>query len=260
MANRNNRPASQQSGTPDVQALMRQLLDSVDNSYRRPAVGGSAGVSLGGISGLYRYADPRPKLLRKRRTRARYVVRVDLDGARPPIWRRLALASDMTLDALHDVLQTTMGWEDAHLHHFLMGPDAKDHRMTPFLNDDNVDGGETGIYEGDVQLDQVLAEPGHRLYYEYDFGDSWRHTIKLEKVELWTDGVPDAVCLTGRRACPPEDCGGLWGYAEILDALDGDLGDDPEWTQERLDWLPEDFDPAEFDAAEINRHLAHRYA
>lgn len=196
---------------------------------------------------------PIPELLQRRAERAGYVVRVDLDGTRPPVWRRLRLASDLPLSRVHDVLQVTMGWTDSHLHHFQMGPDAKDFRMMPFLTDFDLEEGEDeGIHERDVRLDEVLATPGQRLFYEYDFGDSWSHTIRLEKVEAWREGDPDAFCITGRRACPPEDVGGVPGYSEVLAALAGDLGDDPEWTAQQLAWLPEDFDPAAFDAGEVN--------
>ena len=94
----------------------------------------------------------------------------------------------------------------------------------------------------------MLAEPGDRLYYEYDFGDSWDHTVELEEVLPLDLEAPAATVVDGRRACPPEDCGGIHGYAELLAGLaDPDGADD--WLRERLDWMPKDFDPAEFDLA-----------
>ena len=202
------------------------------------------------------FARPRPKLLRKRSQRMTYVVRLDLDNVKPPIWRRLRLASDMPLTRLHDVIQAAMGWTDSHLHHFQMGPDGKDFQMTPFLTDFNLEEGEDdGVHEREIRLDQVIAKAGQRLFYEYDFGDAWHHTIKLEKVEPWTEDAPDAVCVAGRRACPPEDCGGIGGYTEILDLLAGKPGDHPEWPRHVLDWLPPDYDPAEFDVDEANDAL-----
>lgn len=205
-------------------------------------------------------ADPSqlaPKLLKQLPRRACFVVRVDLDGARPAIWRRLRLASDLRLSQLHDIIQTAMGWTDSHLHHFQMGPDTKNFRMAPFLTQFDLEEGEIeGVLESDVRLDQVIAKPGQRLFYEYDFGDSWHHTLKLEKVEPWADGDPLAVCVTGRRACPPEDVGGIHGYGEILDALDGHVDpDQAEWTAELLEWMPDDFDPAAFDVKEVNELL-----
>lgn len=206
-----------------------------------PFPGSGAFGRLGGGFGGYDFngARPQSKLLPQRKSRAAYVVRVDLDDARPPIWRRLRLASDMNLAHLHDILQVVMGWTNSHLHQFKMGPDTKDFRMTPFLTDYDVEEGETaGLHERDVRLDQVLAKPGQRLFYEYDFGDSWEHTIKLEKIEPWSENDPEATCVTGRRACPPEDVGGLPGYEEALATLRGESGSDPEWTRELLGWLP----------------------
>ncbi|MFP5417219.1 MAG: plasmid pRiA4b ORF-3 family protein [Actinomycetes bacterium] len=205
-----------------------------------------------------RLARPQPTLLPRRPERVAYTVRVDLEGAKPPIWRRLRLASDLTLDHVHGVLQVAMGWTDSHLHHFKAGPDRKDFQMVPFLTSyDLMEGEDDGIPEEGVRLDEVITEPGHRVFYEYDFGDSWEHTIKLEKIEPWRDGDPVAHCLDGRRACPPEDVGGIHLYHEVLDALGGKVHEgDREWMAERLDWLPPDFDPAAFDRDETNERLA----
>lgn len=227
-------------GTLDLMAAMRQAM----------------AADFGGAGDDFGFGRVRPALLRRRSKRVCFVVRLDLDDARPPIWRRLRLASDLRLTEVHDVIQSAMGWSDMHLHHFQMGPDAKDFRVVPFLTPFDLEEGETdGTLEADVRLDQVIAKPGHRLFYEYDFGDSWHHTVKLEKVEPWRGGDPEAFCLTGRRACPPEDVGGMWGYAELLDALDGELGDDPESMREKLEWLSPGYDPADFDVHEVNRIL-----
>ncbi|WIY82934.1 plasmid pRiA4b ORF-3 family protein [Propionimicrobium sp. PCR01-08-3] len=208
-------------------------------------------------SSFDQFRSPAPKLLRKRSTRVAYVVRLGLDDVRPPVWRRLRLASDITLPRLHEVIQAVMGWYDCHLHHFVMGPDNRDLRKQPFLGLYDIEEGEQGIAETAVRLDQVLSKPGQRLFYEYDFGDSWWHTIKLEKVEPWDDDYPDAFCLTGKRACPPEDVGGVWGYMEVLDWFAGRIeGYDPEEVQQKLDWLPPNFDPDAFSADETNDVLA----
>ncbi len=242
---------------PDFRALAKHLAEQQGDPGAVLAwLSAFAGATDGGFRPIER---PRPRLLPRRKTKATYVVRVDLDNARPPIWRRLRLASDLDLARLHAILQLAMGWTDSHLHHFQMGPDAKDYRMAPFLTDFDLAEGETdGIHERDVRLDRTLAKPGQRLFYEYDFGDSWHHTIKLEKVEPWVEGSPDASCTAGRRACPPEDVGGMPGYEEALAALSGDLGDDPEWTRDLLAWLPPDYDPEDFDVDEVNDLLHQR--
>ena len=191
------------------------------------------------------YTRRPPTLLRPRSTPAMYTLRVDLDGAEPPIWRRLEVSSDLPLNLVHDVVQAAMGWSNSHLHHFTMGPDVNDRRLQPFLTDFDIDEGDEGIPESEVRLDQVLGVGGHRLFYEYDFGDSWEHSISLKSIDPRRDGAPLAQCTAGQRACPPEDVGGIHHYNDVVTALGG--GDADDWMQETLDWLPSGFDPAAFD-------------
>lgn len=181
-----------------------------------------------------------------------FTVRVALDDLEPPIWRQLALAGDLTLAELHDVLQVAMGWTDSHLHHFLMGPGERDFRRLPFVEPYAESEGHDGLVERDVRLDQVVAEPGHRLYYDYDFGDGWEHTVEVESVAPLDPEAPRARCLAGHRACPPEDVGGIPGYEEVLDALDRPSARRDEWLTEKLGWLPIGFDPALFDLPETD--------
>jgi hypothetical protein len=176
-------------------------------------------------------------------------LRLDLKGSRPPIWRRLELAGDLTLDQVHDVIQVAMGWYDGHLHAF-RPPDA---RMAHFLTAYDLEEGERGLGEHEVRLDQVLRAVGDRLFYEYDFGDDWEHVLKLEAVRPRGD-EPPARCLGGKRRGPLEDCGGIYSYNDIASAItSGDLSELPPHL---VDWLPEDFDPAEFDAADVDAALA----
>jgi Plasmid pRiA4b ORF-3-like protein len=143
-------------------------------------------------------------------------VRVDLDDIRPPIWRRLDLASDLPLDGLHHILQSAFGWTDSHLHAFTAGGRMHEATAERYLTAFDLAEGDDGVLESSVRLDELLAEPGDTLYYSYDFGDGWEHTILLEEV---LDRAPDAVpawCLRGRRAGPIEDCGGPWGYQQLI--------------------------------------------
>jgi hypothetical protein len=172
-----------------------------------------------------------------------YQVKVTLHGTKPPIWRRLRLPAATTLAQLHQVIQVAFGWEDAHLHAFEVGG-RRYSRPDVELWDEAAD-------ERKVRLRDLAARPGTRLAYTYDFGDSWEHDVLVEKI-LPSEGVPQAVCLTGRRAGPPEDCGGVWGYAELCGILADP--DHPEHA-ERVEWLGHPYDPAAFDKFAVNASL-----
>lgn len=182
-------------------------------------------------------------------------VRVDLHGAKPPVWRRLELPGDLTLPRVHDALQAAMGWTDTHLHRFRTG---SDHRAPYFITEFDLSEGETGTLESDVRLDQILAEKGDQLWYEYDFGDGWEHKLVVEAV---LDSAPEVRCTAGRMACPPEDCGGLWGHAEIAAWVRSDYDDEllPQAFEDAAhgrSWLPPDWHPDRFDLDETNAALS----
>jgi hypothetical protein len=175
-----------------------------------------------------------------------YQVKISLRGARPPIWRRLRLPAAATLGQVHDLIQAAFGWTDSHLHAF--EADGRSYSRPDF----GLDGFEDRFAdEAQARLGDVVATTGGRLRYTYDFGDGWEHDLVVEEI-LPPDSVPHAVCVAGRRAGPPEDCGGVWGYAELLDILA-----DPSHPDhaERLDWLGYQHDPAAFDKDAINRAL-----
>lgn len=176
-----------------------------------------------------------------------YQVKVGLRGAKPPIWRRLEVPADVSLAELHEVIQVAFDWDDSHLHVF----------ETPYGRFGTPDVELGHRPEWDVTLEQVAPEAGSTFTYRYDFGDDWEHEILVEKA---LDGDPAASyprCTGGRRAAPPEDCGGVWGYAALLDVLNDPT--DPE-HEERLEWLgldrADEFDPARFDPAEVTRDLS----
>jgi hypothetical protein len=173
------------------------------------------------------------------------VVKVTLRGSTPPIWRRLRLPARTTLSTLHEILQSAFGWTDSHLHQFEAG--GRRLSRPDFGLAEGV-----GEYadESRTRLADVLGAPGDRLRYEYDFGDSWEHDIVVE--EVLSERSAAAVCVGGRRAGPPEDCGGVWGYAELC-AIMADPGH-PEHP-ERAEWIGGRFDPARFDKDAVNRAL-----
>jgi hypothetical protein len=154
----------------------------------------------------------------------------------------------MTLANLHDVLQTAMGWHDCHMHEFRAGerhfgkPDPEDISMGMQVEN-----------ERSIRLSSVLRRAGAKLIYTYDFGDNWEHTIVLEKQ---LPPLPDAtypICIDGKLACPPDDCGGIPGFYELVDALA-----DPshERHEELRDWIGDDFDPQAFSVDLVNQKLA----
>jgi Plasmid pRiA4b ORF-3-like protein len=173
-----------------------------------------------------------------------YQIKVTLKGSRPPIWRRMQVISDTTLAQLHPLLQCVMGWEDAHLYQFVVsGIRYGDPRLL-------------GELEAEDARTVPLATLGLReqvkFVYEYDFGDSWEHELLVEKILPRDEGKRYPVCLTGKGACPPEDCGGIWGYASFLEAIR-----DPEHPEhdEMLEWVGGEFDPDILDLDDVNREL-----
>ena len=173
-----------------------------------------------------------------------YQLEVTLLDTKPPIWRRVLVDGGSTLDHLHDVIQAAFGWWDYHLHEFEVG------RVRYAVPDPDDDWGEPRRDERGVRLDAIAAE-GSSFLYTYDFGDGWDHRIVVEKV-LPAAGITVPACLDGRRACPPEDCGGTGGYRELLEILRDPTH--PE-HQTRREWLGHDFDSEAFDPATFEGNL-----
>jgi len=175
-----------------------------------------------------------------------YRLKVTLRRISPPIWRRLEVGSGATLADLHHTIQAAMGWDDCHLHEFecrgkRFGPcgDESDYSdYSDYSDNDSRD-------EATTRLDEFLRKPRDSMSYLYDFGDGWEHRIVLESIDPFptTGPPPEPRCIGGRRACPPEDCGGPGGYARMLQALRDPS--DPE-HETYAEWLGEEFDPDAF--------------
>jgi len=176
------------------------------------------------------------------RTAPAYQVKVTLLGTKPPVWRRLVLPGQWNLGLVHDALQVGMGWLDGHLHEFEVGG-----RRIGVPDPDSW--GPPVVAETRVRLLEVVSAKGDRMDYLYDFGDDWKHRLVVEAV---LPHAERAACTGGRRACPPEDCGGVWGYEELLTAL-ADPGH--ERHEELTQWVGPDFRPDLFDAAETDALL-----
>ena len=169
------------------------------------------------------------------------VTLVDID---PPVWRRLVFPARFTLGALHEAIQVSLGWDNSHLHEFRVGKK----RFVMSAEDDD---GEAADEES-VSLGELGLRARSKFEYEYDFGDSWRHQIVVEKVLPEAEGK-QVLCLGGERACPPEDCGGPGGYEDLLSALRR-----PRLAKNRelVEWTGEKFDPESFDLPTVTRGLA----
>ncbi|MEX1007423.1 MAG: plasmid pRiA4b ORF-3 family protein [Acidimicrobiia bacterium] len=174
-----------------------------------------------------------------------FQLKVMLLDTKPPIWRRVLVDGGSTLDHLHEVIQAAFGWWNYHLHEFEVG------RTRYGVPDPDEDWGEPRRDERRTRVDAIASE-GSSFRYTYDFGDGWDHEITVEKV-LPADSTPTLpACIDGRRACPPEDCGGTWGYRELLEILA-----DPTHPEhdERREWLGQPFDPDAFDPSEFEDKL-----
>jgi len=162
------------------------------------------------------------------------------------VWRRVLVPSDVTLGDLHEVIQQAMGWDNYHMHVFSMGGQEYG-SPDPELGHAS---------DGKARLSQVLTGPGARLRYTYDFGDDWEHDIVVEEARAAVPGETYPSCVAGKGACPPEDCGGAWGYAGLKEILADPTHED---HQDMLEWLGldagEDFDPKEFSVAGVNARL-----
>lgn len=184
-----------------------------------------------------------------RRTTAKtriFQLKIQLADIRPPVWRRVLVPGEIGLGELHEVIQAAFGWTNTHLHEFEIGG-GRYGTPDPDWGNDEVHN------ESRAKLFRLVGE-GDRLNYTYDFGDDWEHRITVEKIVPPQDGTHYPACTAGRRACPPEDVGGPWGYAEFLEALgDRDHEEHESWTE----WIGGSFDPDEFDLAAADAALKH---
>ena len=178
----------------------------------------------------------------------KYTVRVALRGVNPPIWRKVIVPSNISLRLFGDLILELMGWMGEHLNQFRKGDACfapayqREGELPPLF------GSVRNYNQEDVSLGEILCEKGDTMVWEYDFGDGWVHDVRLSSVEEYADGeVRKIVFVGGKRACPPEDCGGIWGYENLLElhacraARKRISADD----RERLEWygMDLDFDP-----------------
>jgi len=172
-----------------------------------------------------------------------YQLKITLIDSNPKIWRQILVNPDTLLVDLHRIIQTIMGWTNSHLHQFTDGINF----YAP--NEFEI---EESINSRTVKLNKILRQEKEGIFYEYDFGDGWEHVIVLEKIidEDEKNQIPR--CLDGKRHCPPENCGGIWGYEDLLKIISNKKNEE---LKETMDWLGGKFDPDYFNLKEINKQL-----
>jgi len=230
----------------ELEQMLGEIDISLDNAT--PSDQKRLNAVVGKIFDLL--ADIEEKQLRDKRQAitkpgAIYQFKVTLKESHPPIWRRIQVP-DCTLGELHEVLQVVMDWGNSHLHQFIVnrkyfGEATHDDLDMEVEDEDGI--GLSDIYTG---------ENTPRIVYEYDFGDGWQHEIILEKILEPEPRVTYPCCLEGARACPPEDVGGIWGYAEFLEAISDPNHEDHD---EMVEWVGGEFDPERFSVDEVNKEL-----
>lgn len=180
-------------------------------------------------------------------------LKICLENAKPLVWRRILIESSKAFSNLHDAIQQSFDWGDYHLHEFIVaeakiGPlpkEPEDPENTPDFDSRK------------TVLSRFLDKEGKTILYVYDFGDDWMHKIKVEKILPKEKGKKYPLCIGGAMNCPPEDCGGVWGYEDFKKAISDKKH--PE-HKEMLDWVGGYFDPEEFDIEKVNVRLGHKRA
>ncbi len=173
-----------------------------------------------------------------------YQFKISLVGIEPPIWRRILVPSNYSFWDLHVAIQDAMGWLDYHFHVFQIVNPATNKLEEIGIPDED---GELDILPGwEFWIADYFSSESVRAEYEYDLGDGWGHEVILEEILVQDSASDDPKCIAGERACPPEDCGGIGGYQDFLDACP-----DPQTRQEMLTWAGGSFDPDQFDPKEV---------
>ncbi len=178
-----------------------------------------------------------------------YQFKISLRDSKPLIWRRIQVR-DCTLNKLHEHVQTAMGWENGHLHQFRIG---KQFYGDPGLMQELFE--DAGFKDSmKTMISEIVPADSKRFsfFYEYDFGDGWLHEIRFEKICEPEAGSRYPACIAGERACPPEDCGGVWGYAELLATMSNKKHPN---HSDMLEWLGGPIDPEAFDPSAATRAM-----
>lgn len=174
--------------------------------------------------------------------------KITLKGSRPPIWRRIQVPAGYTFWELHVAIQDAMGWHDCHLHEFTVHDPSTGVGAQIGIADEELTSGEEILAGWKHKIADWFTPENTIAAYDYDFGDGWEHQVKFEGSPVRDKDRTYPVCLDGQRACPPEDVGGIDGYADFLKAIsDPGHEEHAEW----LEWVGGEFDPERFRPEEV---------
>lgn len=175
-----------------------------------------------------------------------YEIKISIKYSKPRIWRNVKIDPNISLNDLHKIIQTSMGWMNCHLHQFV-----KDRSF--YGNPEMDEIGEMNFKDSrKFKVSQVMKTKGSSIIYEYDFGDGWAHDVKVMNIHD-DENVIHPICIGGKRNCPFEDSGGIWGYQEKLEIL---KDENHEEYEDVAEWMGTDHDPDYFDLQETNKMLA----
>lgn len=179
-----------------------------------------------------------------------YQFKIELRGIEPPVWRRIQVSESYTFWDLHVAIQDSMGWFDYHLHSFhVVNPQTgKNEEMVCYIDPMEGSDKQILIYGWDKTIADYFSPENSHSLYEYDFGDSWNHDIVLEEILPRQKNTEYPICISGENACPPEDCGGVMGYMNMLDIIKDPSHEDYE---EFMEWLGGKFDSTYFDKDKV---------
>ncbi|MCP4157081.1 MAG: plasmid pRiA4b ORF-3 family protein [bacterium] len=185
----------------------------------------------------------------KRKYEKVYQFKISLNGIEPPIWRGIQVPGTYNFWDLHVAIQDAMGWLDYHLHHFeVKNPRTQEPEEIGIPDEEGW--GNIEIIPGwSRRISTYFTGSCKKAKYIYDYGDCWEHTVQLEKIVERLSAVDYPKCIAGKRACPPEDCGGRWGYEDFLNII---LTPDHDRHQEMLNWIGGHFAPEHFDVDEVD--------
>ncbi|MCF8316913.1 MAG: plasmid pRiA4b ORF-3 family protein [Ignavibacteriales bacterium] len=179
-----------------------------------------------------------------------YQFKITLTGSKPSIWRRILVPSNYSFWDLHVAIQDSMGWLDCHLHSFsIKDPITKIEVEIGIPNEEYDAFGRNILADHKIKISKYFNESNLSARYEYDFGDSWIHTVKFEKILQAAVDEKYPKCIAGQLACPPEDCGGIGGYYNLLSVLSGPKNEE---YNEMIEWLGGEFNPEIFDPKSVS--------